>query len=87
MDIMNVLRTGMNMLFLVFISGYVTVANVVDCNIAVRQFEIQSRYYIHFWPNPLGKDMISLICPSYRLNIIPSVILPGWLWRYITHKC
>ena len=31
------------------------VANVLECDIIVSDFEIQSRYYVHFWNNTLGK--------------------------------
>ena len=33
------------------------VVYVLDCNIIVSKFELQSRYYIHFWTNTLGKGM------------------------------
>ena len=31
------------------------VANVLDCKIVVKEFELQSRYYVHFHTNSLGK--------------------------------
>ena len=37
--------------------------NAMDCGIVVNEFELQSRYYVHFRPNSLGKDMNSLILP------------------------
>ena len=36
---------------------------VMDCGIVVREFELQSRYYIHFRANTLGKGMNPLILP------------------------
>ena len=36
----------------------------VDCGIVVREFVLQSRYYIHFWANTLGKGMNPLILPA-----------------------
>ena len=33
----------------------------MDCGIVVREFKLQSRYYIHFRTNTLGKGMKSLI--------------------------
>ena len=33
----------------------------MDCGIVVREFELQSRYYVHFRPNILGKGMKPLI--------------------------
>ena len=32
-------------------------ANVLHCNIVVREFEFQSRYYDHFQTNTLRNDM------------------------------
>ena len=29
----------------------------MDCGIVVREFVLQSCYYIHFWANTLGKGM------------------------------
>ena len=31
------------------------VANVLDFNIVVNEFEIHSHYYVHFWTNILRK--------------------------------
>ena len=36
----------------------------MDCGIVVSEFVLQSRYYIHFRANTLGKGMISLILPA-----------------------
>ena len=36
----------------------------MDCGIVVRRFELQSRYYIHFRANTLGKGMNPLILPA-----------------------
>ena len=33
------------------------VANVLDCDIVVSEFEFQLRYYVHFWTNILEKGM------------------------------
>ena len=33
------------------------VANVLDCDIVVNGFKLQSRYYVHFWFNTLRKSM------------------------------
>ena len=38
------------------------VADVLDCNIEVKEFEIQSRYYVHFWTNTLVNGINSLVC-------------------------
>ena len=37
------------------------VANVLDCNITVTKFNLQSCYYIYFWTNTFEKVMNSLI--------------------------
>ena len=39
------------------------VTNVLPYDIVVREFEIQSRYYVHFWTNTLGKGMNPIILP------------------------
>ena len=36
------------------------VVKAIDCGIVVREFVLQSRYYIHFRANTLGKGMHSL---------------------------
>ena len=39
-------------------------ANVLDYDIIVSEFKIQSCYYVPFWNNTLGKGMNSLITPN-----------------------
>ena len=36
----------------------------MDCGIVVREFVFQSRYYIHFQANTLGKGMNPLTLPA-----------------------
>ena len=36
----------------------------MDCGIVVREFVLQSRYYVHFRANTLGKGMNLLILPA-----------------------
>ena len=36
-------------------------ANVFDFDIVVKEFELQSRYYVHFWTNTIDKGMNPLI--------------------------
>ena len=36
----------------------------MDCGIVVSEFELQSRYYIHFRANTIGKGMNPLILPA-----------------------
>ena len=38
-------------------------AKAMDCGIVVREFVLQSRYYVHFRENTLGKGMNPLILP------------------------
>ena len=62
-------------------------ANVLDCGIVVSGFELQSRYYVHFWIYTLGKGMKLLIpAHSYELNNTTIVLLPGLLCHQITHE-
>ena len=35
-----------------------------DCRIVVNEFELQSRYYVHFRANTLGKGMNPIINPA-----------------------
>ena len=37
------------------------VANVLDCDIEVREFELQLHYHVHFWIYTVGKGMNFLI--------------------------
>ena len=37
---------------------------VMDCGIVVSELVFQSRYYVHFWTNTLGKGMNPLILPA-----------------------
>ena len=40
------------------------VVNVMDCNIVVREFELQSCYYIYLRTNTLGNGVNLLISPA-----------------------
>ena len=40
------------------------IVKAVDCGIVVREFVLQSRYYVHFRANTLGKGMNPLILPA-----------------------
>ena len=53
----------------------------LDCRILVCEFVLQSRYYIHFQANTLGKGMNPPYPPSYALNSTTSVLLERWLWH------
>ena len=41
------------------------VANMLDCKVIVREFKLQSRYYVHFRTNALGKDMDPHMPPPF----------------------
>ena len=45
----------------------------MDCGIVIREFVLQSSYYVHFRANTLGKGMNSLI--------LPAVLQGEWLWH------
>ena len=47
-----------------------------DYEIAASDFELQSRYYVHFRTNTPGKDMNPFIIPAMGYIIL----LDGWLW-------
>ena len=47
----------------------------MDCGIVVREFVLQSRYYVHFRANTLGKGMNTPYPPSCRLNSTITVLL------------
>ena len=36
----------------------------MDCEIVISEFELQSRYYMHFPTNTFGKGMNPLILPA-----------------------
>ena len=42
----------------------------MDCGIVVREFVLQSRYYVHFRANTLGDGMNTLIIPAMG-QIVP----------------
>ena len=37
--------------------------NALDCGIVVRESELQSCDYVHFWTNTIGKGMNPVILP------------------------
>ena len=47
----------------------------LDCALVVREFVLQSRYYVHFQANTLGKGMNPLILPAAGLNSTITVLL------------
>ena len=53
----------------------------MDCWIAGSEFELQSRYYVHFRSHTLGKGIKPPYAPSYGLNSTTTVLLGEWLWQ------
>ena len=53
----------------------------MDCGIVVSEFELQSRHYVYFRTNTLGKDMNPPYPPSYGVNSTTTVLLGEWLWH------
>ena len=47
----------------------------MDGGIVVSEFVLQSRYYVHFRANTLGKGMNPPYPPSYWLNSTTTVLL------------
>ena len=45
-------------------SPAVVVANMLNCGIAVSEFELKSRYYIQLGTSNIGKSMNPLIPPA-----------------------
>ena len=49
-------------------------SNVLDGDLEVSEFKLQSRSYVHFWYKAFGKGIDP---PSYVLNSIPVVLQQG----------
>ena len=62
-------------------SPYGVVANVLHINIVKCEFEFQSRNFVRFMSNTLGRGMSILIPPSYVLNSNTTVLLQVRLWH------
>ena len=54
--------------FLLFHRG--VVVSVLDCDNTVSEFEPQSRYYVLFWINTLGKGINPFILPAMGLIVL-----------------
>ena len=53
----------------------VVVSKVLDCDIIVREFELQSRYYIRFWIDILRKGMNPLVPTLNSTTIVLGGVL------------
>ena len=60
-------------------------AKLLGCVLEVSEFELQSRYYVHFRIDTLDKGMNLLILPSMRYSV-SLLFLRGWPCHYITQK-
>ena len=49
------------------VGGWELTANVLDCDIAISEFELQSQSYVYFWVNSLWKTTDTFILSSYML--------------------
>ena len=54
-------------------------ANMMNYDVIVSKFKLQSCYYVHFQTNFFGKGMSTLIHLNYGLNSTTTV-LQRWLW-------
>ena len=55
------------------------IVKAMDFGIVVSEFVLQSRYYVHFRANTLGKGIEPPYAPSYGLNSPNTVPLREWL--------
>ena len=42
---------------IIILSKQGVMVKAIDCRIVISEYELQSRYSIHFWTNTLGKGM------------------------------
>ena len=54
------------------------VADMPNCNIVDRGFELQSRYYIYFLTTTLGKGIDPPYFPTFWLYSIVAIFLQGF---------
>ena len=53
----------------------------MDCRIIVSEFELQSRYYVHFREKYPWERYEPPYPPCHVLNSATTVLLEGWLWN------
>ena len=61
----------------VWVSPHGVMDKAIDCKIVVSEFELQSRYYVHFRTNILGKGKKTPYPAIYGLISTPTVLLGG----------
>ena len=57
-----------------------------DWRMVVSEFELQSRCYVYFRTNTIGKGMKPPYPPSRCLSSVATVLLQGCLWHEITYQ-
>ena len=67
-------------------SHHGVMAKVLDYSLEISEFELQSRYYVHFQTTTFEKAMKTAYPSSYRLNSITGILLQEWVWHLITHE-
>ena len=65
----------------IYTSGSDVMVKAMDCKIVVSDFVLQSRYYVHFRANTLGKGINPLILPAMGSIVTTTVLLGEWLWH------
>ena len=55
------------------------VANVLDFDIEVTEFELLLRSYVHLRISILGKGMNPFYLPGYELNTTCTILLLEWI--------
>ena len=53
------------------------IVKVMGCGIMLREFKLQSRYYVYFQRNTLEPTSPT----SYGLNSTGTALLEGWIWQ------
>ena len=61
-------------------------ANVLDCNTVVSEFELQSHYDVYFRINAPWERYETPYITSYVFNSIIAVLLQAWIWHLITYE-
>ena len=59
--------------------------HMLDCDIVVSEFELQSCCKVHFQANSLWKCVNFLTYPDHGLISTTCVLLQGWIWHLITY--
>ena len=66
-------------------SSRVLIIEVLNCSLEKSEFELQSRYYVHFRTNASEKNFEPVYSPCHRLNSIIA-LLQGLLCWLICHR-